>query len=81
MFHFLTHGTYDNPLTPLISFLLSTSRSSHLIIKFGSAAIKHEYIVALFDILDFEERLRDFGLSGMLSRYKKLIEVVNYRKK
>lgn len=40
----------------------------------------HGYIVALFDVLGFEERLRSFGLSGMLARYEALIEVVNYRK-
>lgn len=39
------------------------------------------YYVALFDILGFEERLKSFGLDGMLSRYEALIDVVNYRKK
>lgn len=41
----------------------------------------HGYIVALFDVLGFEERLKSFGLSGMLARYEALIDVVNYRKR
>lgn len=40
----------------------------------------HGYFVALFDVLGFEERLRSFGLSGMLARYEALIDVVDYRK-
>lgn len=40
----------------------------------------HGYFVALFDVLGFEERLNNFGLSEMLVRYESLIDVVNYRK-
>lgn len=41
----------------------------------------HGYLVALFDILGFEQKLKEIGLKEMLSRYEALIEVVNYRKK
>ncbi len=40
----------------------------------------HGFFVALFDVLGFEERLKRFGLPGMLERYEALIDVVNYRK-
>ncbi|WP_268580317.1 hypothetical protein, partial [Escherichia coli] len=39
----------------------------------------HGYLVALFDVLGFEERLKRLGLAEMLSRYEALIDVVNYR--
>lgn len=38
------------------------------------------YLVALFDVLGFEQKLDEIGLKEMLSRYEALIEVVNYRK-
>lgn len=40
----------------------------------------HGYLVALFDILGFEQKFEEIGLKEMLSRYEALIEVVNYRK-
>lgn len=40
----------------------------------------HGYLVALFDILGFEQLLASVGLKEMLARYEALIEVVNYRK-
>lgn len=41
----------------------------------------HGYYVALFDILGFEQRLKRYGLDGMLARYQVLVDAVNYRKK
>lgn len=38
------------------------------------------YLVALFDILGFEQKLANIGLAEMLARYEALIDVVNYRK-
>lgn len=40
----------------------------------------HGYLVGLFDVLGFEERLKNIGLKEMLARYEVLIEAVNYRK-
>jgi|GEM_PF-1462228 len=40
----------------------------------------HGHLVALFDILGFEQRLATLGLAEMLTRYEALIDVVNYRK-
>lgn len=37
----------------------------------------HEYMVGLFDILGFESRLNNLGLSGMLEKYELLIDVAN----
>lgn len=37
----------------------------------------HEYFVGLFDILGFENRLNDLGLSEMLEKYESIIDVVN----
>jgi hypothetical protein len=37
----------------------------------------HEYMVGLFDILGFENRLNDLTLSGMLEKYESLIDVAN----
>lgn len=38
------------------------------------------HVVALFDILGFEQKLTMIGLAEMLVRYESLIETVNYRK-
>lgn len=38
------------------------------------------YLVALFDILGFEQKLSSIGLAEMLARYEALIDIVNYRK-
>lgn len=38
------------------------------------------YLVALFDILGFEQKLASIGLTEMLARYEALIDIVNYRK-
>lgn len=40
----------------------------------------HGYLVALFDILGFEQKLANIGLAEMLARYEALIDIVNYRK-
>lgn len=40
----------------------------------------HGFLVAVFDILGFEQRLKRYGLEEMTARYEALIEVVNYRK-
>src|SRR5450759_4428555 len=37
-------------------------------------------LVALFDILGFEQKLASIGLAEMLARYEALIDIVNYRK-
>jgi hypothetical protein len=38
------------------------------------------YLVAVFDVLGFKQRLAQYGLEEMTERYKALIDVVNYRK-
>jgi hypothetical protein len=38
------------------------------------------YLVAMFDILGFEQKLASIGLAEMLVRYEALIDIVNYRK-
>lgn len=40
----------------------------------------YRYLVALFDILGFEQKLASIGLTEMLARYEALIDIVNYRK-
>jgi len=40
----------------------------------------HGYLVGLFDILGFEQKLASIGLTEMLARYEALIDAVNYRK-
>jgi len=40
----------------------------------------HGYLVAVFDILGFEQRLKRYGLGEISARYEALVEVVNYRK-
>ena len=42
--------------------------------------MSYGYIVALFDILGFEQRLARLGLREMQARYEALIKVVDYRK-
>lgn len=42
--------------------------------------MRYGYLVGLFDILGFEQKLANLGLAEMLARYEALIDVVNYRK-
>lgn len=42
--------------------------------------MRYEYLVGLFDILGFEQKLASIGLTEMLGRYEILIDAVNYRK-
>ncbi|MBK8163387.1 MAG: hypothetical protein IPK65_09645 [Gammaproteobacteria bacterium] len=44
------------------------------------AAMTHGFLVGLFDVLGFEQKLRAIGLAEMRARYEALIGAVNYRK-